>query len=84
MLGQLAGEVDGLMGSPLRHHHNTPNLLHLGVVWGTHPIEVACNLGGGDREAGSPGHAQPRVLAKGEGPHCSQLELVGRVEGHRG
>lgn len=52
MLGQLAGEMDGLMGSPLRHHHNTPNLLHLGVVWGTHPIEVACNLGGTER----PGH----------------------------
>ena len=41
MLGEEVGEVDGLVGAPLRHHHHTPNLLHLGVVRGTHPVQVA-------------------------------------------
>ena len=41
MLGEEVGEVDGLVGAPLRHHHHTPDLLHLGVVRGTHPVQVA-------------------------------------------
>ena len=41
VLGEEAGEVDGLVGAPLRHHHHTPDLLHLGVVRGTHPVQVA-------------------------------------------
>lgn len=44
MLGQLAGQVHSLVSAPLRHHHNTTDLLHLRVVWRAHPIEVSCNL----------------------------------------
>ena len=44
MSRQLIGQVDSLMRSPLRHHDDTANLLHLGVVRGTGAIEVACNL----------------------------------------
>ena len=44
MTRQLVGQVDGLMCSPLRHHDDTPNLFHLGVVWWTGAIQVARNL----------------------------------------
>ena len=56
MLGEEAGEVDGLVGAPLRDHHHTPDLLHLGVVWGTHTIQVARYLttwGEGEKEGTS-------------------------------
>lgn len=38
MTGQLIGQVDRLVGSPLRHHNNATDLLHLGVVWWTGAI----------------------------------------------
>ena len=41
---QLIGQVDSLMRSPLRHHDDAADLLHLGVVRGTGAIQVACNL----------------------------------------
>ena len=41
MLGEEIGQVDGLVCPPLWNHHHTPDLLHLGVVWGTHSIQVA-------------------------------------------
>lgn len=44
MLGQLAGQVYGLVGTPLWYHHDAADLLHLGVVWRAHPIQVSCNL----------------------------------------
>lgn len=44
MTGQLIGQVDGLVGSPLRHHNNATDLLHLRVVWWAGAIQVACNL----------------------------------------
>lgn len=44
MLWQLPWEVHGLVCPPLGHHHNAPDLLHLGVVWRAHSIQVTCNL----------------------------------------
>lgn len=41
---QLVGQVDSLVCSPLRHHDDATNLLHLRVVWWTGAIQVACNL----------------------------------------
>ena len=33
-----------LMRAPLRYQHDTSDLLHLGVVWRTHPVQVPGNL----------------------------------------
>ena len=44
VLGELVGQVHCLVGAPLGRHHNAPDLLHLGVVWGTHPVQVARDL----------------------------------------
>ena len=44
MLREEVGEMDGLVGPPLWHHHHTPNLLHLGVVWRTNSIQITCDL----------------------------------------
>lgn len=44
MARQLVGQVDSLVSSPLWHHDNAANLLHLGVVWWTSSIQVASNL----------------------------------------
>lgn len=44
MLGQLARQVNGLVSAPLWHHHDAAYLLHLGVIWWAHPIQVSCNL----------------------------------------
>lgn len=44
MLGQLARQVHGLVSAPLWYHHNAADLLHLGVIWWAHPIQVSCNL----------------------------------------
>lgn len=33
-----------LVGAPLWHHHYASNLLDLGVIWGTHTVQVASNL----------------------------------------
>lgn len=44
MLWQLPWQVHGLVCPPLGHHHNAPDLLHLGVVWRAHSIQVTCNL----------------------------------------
>lgn len=44
MTRELVGKVDGLMGSPLRHHDDASNLLHLRVVWGAGAVQVASNL----------------------------------------
>lgn len=44
MTGQQIGQVDSLVCSPLWHHNNATNLLHLRVVWWTGAIQVACNL----------------------------------------
>ena len=44
MLGQLVGKVYCLVGAPLGRHHNAPDLLHLGVVRGAHPVQVARDL----------------------------------------
>lgn len=50
MTGQLIGQVDSLVGSPLWHHNNATDLLHLRVVWWTGAIQVACNLEEPNRE----------------------------------
>ena len=44
MLGQLARQVHSLVSAPLWYHHNAADLLHLGVIWWAHPIQVSCNL----------------------------------------
>lgn len=44
MAGQLVGQVDSLVSSPLWHHDDAADLLHLGVVWWTGSIQVAGNL----------------------------------------
>lgn len=44
MTRQLVGQVDRLVGPPLWHHDDATDLLHLGVVWWTGAIQVACNL----------------------------------------
>ena len=44
MLREEVGEMDGLVGPPLWHHHHTPNLLHLRVVWRTNSIQITCDL----------------------------------------
>lgn len=50
MTGQLIGQVDRLVRSPLWHHHNATDLLHLRVVWWTGAVQVACNLEEPSRE----------------------------------
>lgn len=53
MLGQLARQVHSLVSAPLWHHHDAADLLHLGVIWWAHPIQVSCNLetrGSGTKE----------------------------------
>lgn len=45
MLRQLPREMHGLVCSPLGHHHDAPNLLHLGVVRRAHSVQVTSNLG---------------------------------------
>ena len=32
------------MTSPLRHHHNTTDFLHLGIIRGAYTIEISSNL----------------------------------------
>lgn len=44
MTWQLIGQVDSLVCSPLWHHDDATDLLHLGVVWWTGTIQVPCNL----------------------------------------
>lgn len=44
VLWELVGEMHGLVGSPLRHHHDAADLLHLGVIRGAGAIQVTCNL----------------------------------------
>lgn len=44
MTRQLVGQVDSLVSSPLWHHDDAADLLHLGVVWWTGAIQVAGNL----------------------------------------
>lgn len=44
MLGQLARQVHGLVGTPLWYHHDATYFLHLGVIWWANPIQVSCNL----------------------------------------
>lgn len=44
MAWQLVGQVDSLVGSPLWHHDDAADLLHLGVVWWAGSIQVAGNL----------------------------------------
>lgn len=44
MLGQLARQVHCLVGAPLWNHHDAADLLHLGVIWRAHTIQVPCNL----------------------------------------
>lgn len=44
MTRQLVGQVNSLVSPPLWHHDDTTDLLHLGVVWWTRAIQVACNL----------------------------------------
>lgn len=43
---QLIGQVDSLVSSPLRHHNDASDLLHLRVVWWTGAIQVSSNLEG--------------------------------------
>lgn len=50
MPGQLIGQVDRLVRSPLWHHNNATDLLHLRVVWWTGAVQVACNLEEPNRE----------------------------------
>ena len=44
VLRKKVGEMDGLMSTPLRHHHYASYLLHLGVVWRTHTVQETSNL----------------------------------------
>lgn len=44
MLGQLARQVHGLVSAPLWYHYDAADLLHLGVIWWAHSIQVSCNL----------------------------------------
>lgn len=44
MTGQLVGQVDSLVCSPLWHHDDATDLLHLRVVWRTGAVQVASNL----------------------------------------
>lgn len=44
MTRQLVGQVDSLVSSPLWHHDDAADLLHLGVVRWTRAIQVAGNL----------------------------------------
>ena len=45
VLRQLDGQVDRLMRSPLRRHHDATNLLHLWIVRRTDALQVAGDLG---------------------------------------
>ena len=46
MSWELVGQVDRLVSSPLGHHYDAADLLHLGVVGGTGAIEVTGDLSG--------------------------------------
>lgn len=46
MVGQVVGQVYGLVSAPLRRHDNTPDLLHLRVVRWAHSIKVTGDLQG--------------------------------------
>lgn len=45
VLGESRGEVDLLVGAPLRGHGYAPDLLHLRVILGAQPIEIPADLG---------------------------------------
>ena len=45
-IGTKIGSGTDLVGSPLRHHDNAPDFLHLRVVRRADSIQVACNLQG--------------------------------------
>ncbi len=38
------GQVNGLMRTPLWHHHDTANFLYLRVIWRAGSIQITCNL----------------------------------------
>lgn len=44
MLWQLVGQVNGLMCTPLWHHHDTADFLYLRVIWRAGSIQITCNL----------------------------------------
>lgn len=44
MTRQLIGQVDSLVSSPLWHHNDASDLLHLRVVWWTGAIQVSSDL----------------------------------------
>ena len=45
-IGTRIGSGTDLVGSPLWHHDDAPDFLHLGVVGRADSIQVACNLQG--------------------------------------
>ena len=45
-IGIRIGSGTDLVGSPLWHHDDAPDFLHLGVVGRADSIQVACNLQG--------------------------------------
>lgn len=66
MLWQLPWEMHGLVRSPLGHHYNAPDLLHLGVIGRAHSVEVTCNLG-----------TQTTALEAQERPPCNRVRVGG-------
>ncbi|KAK4812136.1 hypothetical protein QYF61_000977 [Mycteria americana] len=58
--------MDGLVCSPLGHHYNAPDLLHLGVIGRAHSIQVTCNLG-----------TQTPALEAQRRPPCNRVEWSG-------
>ncbi len=46
VLRQHVWQMDSLMSAPLGYHDDAANLLHLGVIGGTHPVQEASNLQG--------------------------------------
>ena len=41
VLGQAGGQVDGLVGAPLRGQHDAADFFHLGIVGRTHSVKIA-------------------------------------------
>lgn len=44
MLWKLIWQMNGLVCSPLRDHHNAADFLHLWIIWRTSAVQIACNL----------------------------------------
>ena len=71
-IGTRIGSGTDLVSSPLRHHDDAPDLLHLRVVGRADSIQVACNLWGEGKQ---------RQLGTWYIPTCCPLRVWEEVNG---